>query len=149
MFFVFFFSSQLTPPPAAPQGHVPIPSIPSSRHSLTQSGLMFRLHYRHTSRCDSAPTPFRQFKGHESRGILIRCLQIHVQHDISSTPHPPHTSLFAALEKSDREASQLAASVPLLSYRTAAGCAGLKGSHWWAEPEPCCQTGGARFKDDF
>lgn len=42
------------------------------------------------------------------------------------------TSLFAALKKSDREASQLAPSVPLLSYRGAAGCAGLKGSHWWA-----------------
>lgn len=52
----------------------------------------------------------------------------------------PHTApyilspsfLFAAPKKSDREASQLAASVPLLSYRGAAGCAGLKGSHWWA-----------------
>lgn len=42
------------------------------------------------------------------------------------------TSLFAALKKSDREASQLAPSVPLLSYRRAAGCRGLKGSHWWA-----------------
>lgn len=42
------------------------------------------------------------------------------------------TFLFAALKKSDREASQLAASVPLLSYHGAAGCAGLKGSHWWA-----------------
>lgn len=42
------------------------------------------------------------------------------------------TSLFAALKKSDREASQLAPSVPLLSYRGAAGCAGLKSSHWWA-----------------
>lgn len=42
------------------------------------------------------------------------------------------TSLFAARKKSDREASQLALSVPLLSYRGAAGCAGLKGSHWWA-----------------
>lgn len=42
------------------------------------------------------------------------------------------TPLFAALKKSDREASQLAPSVPLLSYRRAAGCAGLKGSHWWA-----------------
>lgn len=42
------------------------------------------------------------------------------------------TSLFAALKKSDREASQLAPSVPLSSYRGAAGCAGLKGSHWWA-----------------
>lgn len=62
-------------------------------------------------------------------GVLSRCLQIHIQHDISS---PPHTPLFAVLEKSDREASQLAPSVPLLSYRRAAGCAGLKGSHWWA-----------------
>lgn len=52
----------------------------------------------------------------------------------------PHTgwyilssaSLFAVLEKSDREASQLAPSVPLLSYREAAGFAGFKDSHWWA-----------------
>lgn len=32
------------------------------------------------------------------------------------------------LQKSDRDASQLAPSVPLLSYRTATGCTGLKGS---------------------
>lgn len=128
--------------PAGPCPHPFHPLVPS----LTQSGLMFRHHYRRPSRCNSTPTPFRQFKGHESWGVLIRCLQIHIQHEIS----PPHlTSLFAALEKSDREASQLAPSVPLLSYRTAAGCAGLKGSHWWAELEPCCQTGGARCKDDF
>lgn len=54
-----------------------------------------------------------------------------------TNPHPARyilspTSLFAALKKSDREASQLAPSVPLLSYRGAAGCAGLRGSHWWA-----------------
>lgn len=49
------------------------------------------------------------------------------------------------LEKSDREASQLAWPVPLLSYRRVAECAGLKGSHRWAATDVkagrvCCQV---------
>lgn len=42
------------------------------------------------------------------------------------------TFLVAVQEKSDREASQLAHLVPLLSYHGAAGCAGLKGTNRWA-----------------
>lgn len=62
------------------------------------------------------------------------------------------TFLLAALKKSDREASQLAPSVPLLSYRGAAGCAGLKGSHWWAvlcRTKTLLSNWKDRLQDDF
>lgn len=101
--------------PTGPAGHWHILSVPASR-PVTHSGSMLSCRFQHTSCCDMKAS------------VLIRCLQIHIQHDISSLP----TSLFVALEKSDREASQLVPSVPLSSYRRAAGCAGLKGSHWCA-----------------
>lgn len=59
---------------------------------------------------------------------------------------------FPAQKKSDREASQLASSVPLLSYRGAAGCAGLKGSHWWAvlcRTEALLSNWKGLLQDDF
>lgn len=97
----------------------------TSRLSLSQSGSMLPTPlsanaplWQHTN------TNLKDLKA----GVLIRCLQIHIQHDTS----PPRAALFAALQKSDREASQLALSVPLSSYRRAAGCVELKGSHWWA-----------------
>lgn len=54
-----------------------------------------------------------------------------------TNPHPAwyilsSTFLFAVQKKSDREASQLACLVPLLSYHGAAGRAGLKGTNRWA-----------------
>lgn len=50
---------------APPLSHPFCPRVPS----VTRSGLMFCCHYQHVSRCDSAPTPLHQFKGHESRGF--------------------------------------------------------------------------------
>lgn len=64
--------------------------------------------------------PLRQFKGHES---LAFWSVVYKSTYNMIYPLLPHTSLFAALKKSDRDASQLAPSVPLLSYRRAAGCA--------------------------
>ena len=81
-----------------------------------------------SGRCDSTPAPLTSLWDMKA-DVLIFCLQIHIQHH---TPPSPLHSVFAARQKSDREASQLAPSVPLSSYRSAAECAGLKGCHWWA-----------------
>lgn len=113
--------------PTSPAGEWHIPSVPLSRQSLSQSGSMFSCRYQHTSHWDSTPTTLHQFKGHESLRLDPLFTNPHTTWYILSP-----TSLFAALKKSDKEASQLAPSVPLLSYRREAGCAGLKGSHWWA-----------------
>lgn len=103
------------------------PSYILSIPSVTQSGLMVCHRYPEVSDCDSASNPSASLRDGKAADFDPLFTNPHTARYILSP-----TSLFAALKKSDREASQLAPSVPLLSYRGAAGCAGLKGSHWWA-----------------
>lgn len=95
---------------------------------------------RHSVRINGVPPlsrGFPQWQSASNPSASLRDMKAADFDPLFTNPHPARyilspTSLFAARKKSDREASQLALSVPLLSYRGAAGCAGLKGSHWWA-----------------
>lgn len=109
---------------------------PASRPSLHQD-----YGYRGVPRCCSSPgIPFRPVSRTRKATVFIRCLQIH-----RATPyiHPPP----APLEKSDKEASQLVRPVPLPSYRRAAGCMELRGSHRWAATD--VTTGRALLPGEF
>lgn len=91
--------------------------------SVTQSGSMWSCRYQHVSCRHRTQTPLNPFKGHESRRsdlLFTNPTYGIVQYILSPAP------LFAAPKKSNSDASQLAPSVPLSSYRGAAECAGWK-----------------------
>lgn len=100
--------------------------------SITQSGLMLSCHYQTILHCCSSPNvPFQPVSMTSELGVLSPVYKIH--RTTGNIYMPPSSSKSSTpLEKPDREASQLAWPVPLLSYRRVAECAELKGSHRWA-----------------
>lgn len=118
---MFFHSLVVSPP-----GMLTRPICPASCHSLCPREDQCRAV---TMRTPQHPfTSLQDMKAY----ALICCLQIHIQCHIYPLPHTTLLLLVLCLQKSDREASQLAPSVPLSSYRLVAESAGLKGCHWWA-----------------
>lgn len=148
MFFVWSDSMWLN---LSGAGSGEIPHSVTCVLSITQSRLMLSRHYQNIlHHCSSPNIPFQPVSRTWKPRVLSPVYKSTVPHEIYIyIQYLPSSSSksSAPLEKSDREASQLAWPVPLLSYRRAAGCAGLKGSHRWAATD--VKAGRALLPGDF